>query len=95
MEVIPLRVNDDISTEFIPAVIDEAIVEMGYTMTLRSSLRAYPNSVHWHVRRPKETGTLEITFDPATRTAWFSCRAGRTKAWVREAIEDIQEFIDD
>lgn len=89
MEVIPIVLPEGVRVEAVPEVIEQSISALGLIMAMRSTLKAYPGSIHWHVRRPNHSGTLEITYDPTTQRAWFSTRAGRTKDWVMEAMEKL------
>lgn len=89
MEVIPIALLEELDSAVVAEIVDRAILSLGLEMAMRTTLKAYPASIHWHVRRPKRTGTLEITYDPATHHAWFSTRAGRTKEWVMEAMEKL------
>ncbi len=56
--------------------IDQAVAEVGLTVTLRDTLKAFAGCVHWHVKNGRESGTLEITFWPEEHRAWFSVQSG-------------------
>ena len=73
--------------------IDLAIAQSGLNVTLRASLRKFPGSVHWHVKRGKESGTLEITFWPQEHRAWFTIQAGRKGEWIEGALTSIMAAI--
>jgi hypothetical protein len=62
--------------------IDEAIADAGLAVTLRTSLKKFPGCVHWHVRRGREPGTLEITYWPKEHRAWFTIQDGRRAASI-------------
>jgi len=64
--------------------IDQAIADVGLNVTLRTSLRKFPGSVHWHVKHGRESGTLEITFWPLERRAWFTIQSGRRADWIEQ-----------
>ena len=53
----------------------------------------YPGSRHWHYRRGRERGTLEITFWPAQRRLWLKVAAGRTSAWITELLPSLQAAL--
>jgi hypothetical protein len=89
MDVVPLALPEGLSAEEVSVVIEHGALRMGLMMAIRSSLKSHPNMIHWHFRRPATTGTLEITYDPISRQAWFGIRHGRTKAWVLEAMNTL------
>lgn len=44
----------------------------GLHIRMFSTLRTYRGSIHWHLNKSDERGTLELTFWPAGKRAWFS-----------------------
>jgi hypothetical protein len=73
--------------------IDQAVADSGLQVTMRASLRTFPGSVHWHVRRGRESGTLEITFWPQQRRAWFTIHDGRQAEWIEKSMNALDEII--
>jgi hypothetical protein len=73
--------------------IDRAIGDTGMRITLRTSLRKFPGCVHWHVKDGRKAGTLEITFWPEQRRAWFSIQSGRRADWIEEKLNLILAAI--
>ena len=63
-------------------MIDQAIADTGLNVTLRATLRKFPGCIHWHVKRGNESGTIEITFWPQERRAWFTIQDSRTAVWI-------------
>jgi hypothetical protein len=60
---------------------------------MRTSLRTFPGCVHWHVKRGREPGTLEITFWPQERRAWFTIHDGRQAEWIEKSMKTLGEII--
>lgn len=89
MEVIPIALPEGVEGKAVAELVDHAISALGLEVAMRTTLKSYPGSIHWHLRHPQTTGTLEISYDPAAHRAWFSTRTGRTKAWVIEAMERL------
>ncbi len=50
------------------------------------SLRGMPGSRHWHLRRSRIPGTLEITFNPVNRELRMSAHSNRLGSWVEETL---------
>lgn len=73
--------------------IDAAIAAAGLAVTLRASLKKFPGCVHWHVRRGREPGTLEITYWPQEHRAWFTIRDGRQAEWIDEQVTILADAI--
>ena len=73
--------------------IDQAVADSGLHVTMRASLRTFPGSVHWHVKHGREPGTLEITFWPQERRAWFTIHDGRQAEWIEKSMEALDEMI--
>ena len=44
---------------------------------MKGTLASFPNCVHWHWKRGKERGTLEITWWGKQDRLWFKVAAGR------------------
>lgn len=61
---------------------------------MRGTLRAYPGSLHWHVEKPGERGTLEVTLWPAKPRLWLAVQAGRRARWIEEALPQIKAHIE-
>jgi hypothetical protein len=76
------------------ARVDAAIVESGLVVTSRGTLVSYPGCTHWHVKRGRETGTLEITVWPARKRAWFKVASNRAAGWIDGAIEELKHRLE-
>ncbi len=55
------------------AVEDHALA-LDLRVTQRSTLAQFPGSIHWHFKRGKETGTLEVTLLNRERRLQLSVR---------------------
>jgi len=77
----------------IERAIDQVIDESGLNTTLRASLRKFPGCIHWHLKRGVESGTLELTFWPRERRAWFTIQDGRKAAWIDEQLKVLDTAI--
>lgn len=67
--------------------------DLGLMIASRSTLAMYPGSVHWHVKKPSHTGTLEITWWPMERRLWLSVHANRSGDWVDNAVMRVKEEL--
>ena len=94
MEEIAVAVNLEGREEHLAALIEEATDHYGLQVRMRGTLRTYPGSQHWHVYKPGERGTLEITLWPAGKRVWFSVQAGRRAGWIAEILPHIKAWIE-
>ncbi len=90
---IEIQLTSPADSRKIERSIDLAIADVGLTITLRSSLRKFPGCVHWHLKRRQEAGTLEITFWPQERRAWFTIQSGRKAHWIAQQIKLLSDSI--
>jgi hypothetical protein len=70
--------------------VEKACRESGLILKLKSSLEEYPDPVHWHFKKGKERGTLEITLWKKEKKRWFSVQAGRKGPWIQETIRNLK-----
>ncbi len=68
---------------------------MGLRVRLQSSLAGHPGSLHWHLKRGNERGTLEVTFVPEPTRLWLVVHANREGAWIDEAVARLAALLDD
>jgi hypothetical protein len=76
-----------------PDQIEAAILEFGLLITLRGTRRQYPGCDHWHIKRPNEPGTIELTWWPERSRLWFKIATNREAAWMDRAMDQIQSSI--
>ena len=77
----------------IERAIDDAVGECGLRIVLRTSLATFPGCTHWHVKRGRDSGTLEITFWPEQRRAWFTIQEGRKANWIDAMVQTLLDAI--
>ena len=66
----------------------------GLELAMKTSLASVPASIHWHYKRPRETGTLEITLDRAAHRLWASVQAGRRAPWINAELPPLRLAIE-
>jgi len=69
-------------THSVPEIVEQAVAAEALTVTMRSTLAQYPGSVHWHLKRGKERGTLEVTWWPNRSRLWLKVASGRSAEWI-------------
>ena len=81
-----LQIPEQVNWSQAAVRIERAAADAGLRIAMKGSLRAYPGSVHWHLKSGRETGTLELTIWPAKGKAWFSVQSGRRAKWIDEEL---------
>ena len=77
MEEIELHNDSLVDEERLAYLIEEVAARYGLQITLTTTLRSYPGSQHWHLRKPGQRGTLEITCWQKGRRAWLAVHTNR------------------
>ena len=91
---IELQIPTDISLDSMPAVVENACVQEGLITTLKGTLSQYPSCVHWHLKKGKERGTLEITWWEPEKRLWFKVAKNRSGDWIEETIQNLKNRIE-
>jgi predicted nucleotidyltransferase len=94
LQEIDIQIPANIPSDQIVAAIDATVARRGLTVTLRGALKTFPGSTHWHLKRGRGRGTLEMTWWPKVRRLWIKIQAGRTAAWIDEAVPHLKEEIE-
>lgn len=55
-----------------------------------TTLRSLPPNLHWHLRKPLEKGTLEITWLRETGETWIAVHSNRMGDWIPAVITELQ-----
>ena len=58
MEQIEIHIDPAAIEEQLTPLLEEAIAHFGLVIRMRSALRTYPGSQHWHIYKPGARGTL-------------------------------------
>lgn len=73
--------------------VEQSIADAGLVVRLKGTLKRFPGCVHWHVRRQRDAGTLEITLCPNEHRAWFTVQDGRRADWIEEALSQLSQLL--
>ena len=66
---------------------------IGLEISMRTELKSIDGNVHWHLKKGKEKGVLEITLMLLTEEVIFSCKENRGGGWVDEAIDQLKKDL--
>lgn len=75
-------------------VIERCARSEGLEMKMKASLSMYPGSVHWHFKKGKERGTLELTLWRKATRVWFSVQERRSGAWIEDTVSRLKSRLE-
>lgn len=90
MREIDIRLRKGATEQEIVNAINVACREAGLTQVSKGNLAKYPGCVHWHYKLAEQPGTLEITFWPQTKRAWFALRINRHAPWMDSVVPQLK-----
>lgn len=63
-------------------------------VTMKGSLATFPGCTHWHFKRSKEKGTLELTLFVPKQRIWAQIQSGRSAPWIDSTLPKVQHEIE-
>src|SRR5580692_7530345 len=66
----------------------------GLLMALKGSLSQYPGSIHWHFKKERQNGTLEITLFPTKSRLWSKVQDRRKAQWIEETLPGFKKDLE-
>lgn len=66
----------------------------GLSISMKGTLKKFPGSIHWHLKKGRERGTLEITLLHAERRLWFSMHENRSAEWVMKMAHEFKRKLE-
>lgn len=70
--------------------IEALCLEAGLLQTMRGSLKSMPANMHWHFKKGKEKGVLEITLLHQTGEIILAVHQNRRGGWVEEVMAALK-----
>src|SRR5271163_1539130 len=67
---------------------------LGLMQGMKTTLAKHPGSTHWHYKRAKLSGTIEITVWPPQRRVWITVQDGRRADWIVEMIPALKAELE-
>jgi hypothetical protein len=66
----------------------------GLELTMKTSLKGYPGSTHWHFKKGSERGTIELTFWKAKRRLWINVHSNREGSWTTREVPALKAALE-
>jgi hypothetical protein len=76
-----------------PAGIEKACRAAGLELTMKTSQKTLPDNEHWHFKKGKLKGVLEITLLLNDNRLILSCKKNRGGEWVDNSILQLSETL--
>jgi hypothetical protein len=91
---VELQLPDSVQPETVIGAVEQVCASHGLTCTLKGTLVRYPGSIHWHFKRDRQKGTLEITWWEREHRFWFKVANGRSSEWISASVPRLKEQIE-
>ena len=75
-------------------VVEQVCTENKLRCAVKGTLASYPGCIHWHFRKNKQRGTLEITWWELENRLWFKVAKVRNGDWIDEALPKLKKEIE-
>ncbi len=73
--------------------IEKACNSAGLELTMKGSLKSLPDNEHWHFKKVKQKGVLEITLLAQTNRLILSCKKNRSGEWMDGSIVELSQAL--
>ena len=94
MVEVELQIPGSLDTESVVRIVERVCVDHGLTRTWKGTLVKNPGCTHWHFKKSRQRGTLEITWWESQNRLWFKVAENRTDTWIKESIPLLKEQIE-
>lgn len=91
---IEIRIPSKIRPSALIKVVEQSCSDDDLTCTLKGTLAKYPDCIHWHFKKDKQRGTLEITWWERGNRLWFKVADNRAGIWIDEGIPSLKKRIE-
>jgi hypothetical protein len=61
---------------------------------MKGTLRMFPGCMHWHFKKPPQSGTLEATMWPSAQRIWLSVQSRRHADWIEQSIDEMRRDLE-
>lgn len=93
MRELDVVVSDWSDASRIERRVEAVLHRQGLLLTMKGTLKSHPGCIHWHFKKGREPGTLELTLWPARRRLWIKVQSGRTAPWIDELLPPLLDEL--
>jgi hypothetical protein len=91
---VQLQIPDSVNSDALVMLIEHTCIAHGLTCILKGTLASYPGSAHWHFKKGRLKGILEITWWELERRLWFKVAQNRRGEWMEDSIPQLKQHIE-
>jgi hypothetical protein len=84
----------DCDVKCVERTVERVCRARGLIVVLKGSRSQYPGSIHWHFKKDRQKGTLELTLSPAKSRLWSKVQAGRKALWIDETLPSLKNQVE-
>jgi hypothetical protein len=75
------------------AALEKMVLATGLTCNLTTTLKSLAPNTHWHFKKGKERGVLEITLFDNSNEVLIQVQDGRKGEWIEGHIDMIKDML--
>jgi len=94
MKEIEFRVPRECDLTRARRIIEQTCERRGLQAAMKGSLAKYPGSTHWHYKKPRHSGTLELTLYLPARRIWAQVQKSRWALWIDIELPQLRHEIE-
>jgi len=94
LETAEVRISPSADLAIVEDVVLEACRARGLAVSMKTSLKSYPGSVHWHFKKGAGSGVVEVTFWEAKRRLWINVHSNRASSWTSEEMRGLRKDLE-
>jgi hypothetical protein len=91
---VEIQIPAAIQSDTIISKVEQVCARNDLTLTLEGTLAKYSGCVHWHFKKHKHPGTLEITWWEKEGRLWFKVGDHRKGTWIEEVLPTLKRQIE-
>lgn len=95
-----IKLPEKLDFGLVPTVVEDVCAGANLHATMKATLKKFPRSTHWHFKKEKEKGILEVTWWPRdmgeqTSRLWISVHGNRTADWIVQFKPQLKALIEE
>lgn len=73
--------------------VEKACSSMGLQLTMKGSLKSLASNIHWHYKKARQPGVLEITLMMNENKLILTCKKNRNGEWIGRATDELKAAL--
>lgn len=97
MTDLDIKLPATVDSMVVQTIVDDVGRRAALKTTMKTTLKSYPGSIHWHFKKGTERGILEVTWWPRNAQPprlWLSVHGNREAPWTAELLPRLKAEIE-